>query len=287
MAIESRYSIVVDSTPRICRQAVAWTRCALTLAGIAPDRLQVNVMSSVPAAFTTGMARWGVKCRRLPEGVTAGPLNKIRQLEPGVIPPAPLTVLCDCDTVFTMALPEFDSSSGLFGKLVDIGNPPFHYWRRLFLVSGLRMTDNAVRVARNGRHTYRNNLNGGLYVIREDVREDLFRVWRAFIGTLLANPEYVRPWWYHTDQIAFALACARLELSVDLVDERINYPLHLRPSVGQMSDPPVMLHHHQGLAAGILRYGAHADTVAHGPVQQAVNQVNSVLRRVAWSRFGL
>lgn len=105
MAIESRYSIVVDSTPRICRQAVARTRCALTLAGIAPDRLQVNVMSSVAAAFTAGMPRWGVKFRRLPEGATAGRLNKSQQLEPGVIPLAPLTVLCDCDTVFPDGAP--------------------------------------------------------------------------------------------------------------------------------------------------------------------------------------
>lgn len=124
--MESRYSIVVDSTPRIGRQAVVWTRCALTLAGIPPDQLQVNVMSRVPAALTAGMARWGVECRRLRDhGVMTGPLHKIRQLEPGIILPAPLTVLCDCDTVFTAALPEVASSSGLCGKLVDIGDPPW------------------------------------------------------------------------------------------------------------------------------------------------------------------
>jgi len=285
--MDSRYSIVVDSTPWIRRQAVAWTRCALTLAGIAPDRLHVNVMSSVPNIFTAGMARWGVKCRRLREGFSAGPLNKSRQLEPGVIPRAPLTILCDCDTVFTAALPEFaSSSSGLRGKLVDIGNPPFYYWRTLFLLLGLRMTDDAVRVARNGHHTYRNNLNGGLYIIREDVRDEVFRVWRASIRTLLANPGYVRPWRYHTDQIAFGLACARLGLSVDLVDDRLNYPLHLRP-VGHLSELPVVLHHHQKLAGGILRYGTHGDAEAHGPARQAIEQVNSVLRTVVWSRFGL
>lgn len=38
-------------------------------------------------------------------------------------------------------------------------------------MSGLHMTDDAIWIERNGRHTYRNNLNGGLYVIREDVRE--------------------------------------------------------------------------------------------------------------------
>lgn len=286
--MDSRYSVVVDGTPRICRQAVAWTRCALTLAGIAPDHLQVNVMSSVPAAFTAGMARWGVECRRLRDDrVSAGPLNKIRQLEPGVIPSALLTVLCDCDTVFTAALPEFASSSGLCGKLVDIGNPPLRYWRTLFLVLGLRMTGDAVRVARNGRRTYRNNVNGGLYMIREDVREDLFRAWRAFTGTLLTNPGYVRPWRYHIDQIAFGLACAWLGLTVDLVDDRMNYPLHLRPPAGSVSELPVVLHHHQGLGGGILRYGAHSDAVAHRPVRQTIDQVNSVLRTVAWSRFGL
>lgn len=149
------------------------------------------------------------------------------------------------------------------------------------------MTDHAVRVARNGRCTYRNNLNGGLYVIDEDVREDLFRAWRAFTGTLLANPGYVRPWRYHIDEIAFGLACARLGLSVDLVDDRLNYPLQLRPPTGTVSELAVVLHHHQGLAGGILRYGAHGDAVAHGPVRQTIDQVNSVLRTVAWSRFGL
>jgi len=287
-AMRQSYSIVVDASPRFGRQAVAWVRCALTLARVPPADLQVNVVPGVPDAFVAGMRRWGVPCRRLPQDdLTLGPLNKLRQLRPGALPHAPVTVLCDCDTVFTSTLPDFRAASGISGKLVDIGNPPMRYWRTLFLILGLRVDDDGLRVTRNGRPTYRNNVNGGLYVVPDDVRDELFTAWRGFARTLLTHPDYVRPWRYHTDQIAFGLACARLGVTVNLLADGLNYPLHIRPTDGGPVTPPVVVHHHQGLPRGRLRYGAHRDAAGHEAVRERIDRVNSVLRTVAWSRFGL
>lgn len=287
-AVDQSYSIVVDGSPRFGRQAVAWVRCALTLARVPPADLQVNVVPGVPDAFVAGMRCWGVRCRRLPpDDLALGPLNKLRQLRPGVLPQAPVTVLCDCDTVFTTALPDFGTACGVAGKLVDIGNPPMRYWRTLFLVLGLRVDEEGLRVTRNGRTTYRNNVNGGLYVVPDDVRDELFAAWRGFARTLLAHPDYVRPWRYHTDQIAFGLACARLGVSVNLLADRLNYPLHLLPPDGRPVTAPVVVHHHQGLRRGRLRYGAYRDPAGHEAVRERIDRVNSVLGTVAWSRFGL
>jgi hypothetical protein len=279
------YSVVVDTAPALRRQAVAWAWCGLRLAGLDPRLLQVNVMPGVPGAFMAGMARWGVQCQELaPDARLTGPMNKVRQTS-GVLPEAATTVLCDCDTVFVTALPERARDGEVAAKLVDFGNPALPYWVGLLDRFGLPAPGVGEQAVRTGRTTYRNNVNGGLYLIGESVRAELFTAWREYAHYLVAHVEHLGPWRIHADQIAFGLACARVQFPVRLLDERLNYPMHLPAPSAVLADPPVVLHHHQSLGSGRLEYGPYHGASAHAAVRASVDRVNAVLAEVRWEEF--
>lgn len=111
-------------------------------------------------------------------------------------------------------------------------------WGRVYAALGLDLPTVPV-LATVGNQSMPPYFNAGMVAVRRDA--GLGEVWADCARAIDANPAIgnKRPW---LDQITLPVAVARLGLEVDCLDERFNYPAHLKPLDRQ--NLPYFCHYH-------------------------------------------
>lgn len=112
-------------------------------------------------------------------------------------------------------------------------------WARVYAAFGLDFPSVPVLATVSGE-TMPPYFNAGMIAVRRDA--GLGEVWVDCACAINANPAIgnKRPW---LDQIALPVALAKLGLDFDSLDERFNYPAHLKPI--DVNDLPCFCHYHR------------------------------------------
>src|SRR5262249_49272634 len=100
--------------------------------------------------------------------------------------------------------------------------------------------------------------NGGVYIIPQPLFQKLREAWPRWVRWLLDRSDLIRPFGAFADQIAFAMSCEELGLSVDHLPFELNFDgvSHARGLLrvtGKTEIRPLVLHYHQLDAKGRLR----------------------------------
>lgn len=135
-------------------------------------------------------------------------------------------------------LPRFEQAfNAKPADLHTFGSVPGE-WALVYASLGLDLPTVPVLATVSGQ-TMSPYFNAGMIAVRRDA--GLGDVWVDCARAIDANPAIgnKRPW---LDQIALPVAVARLGLAVDYLDERFNYPAHLKPLDGH--DLPYFCHYH-------------------------------------------
>ncbi len=135
----------------------------------------------------------------------------------------------------------------------------FHGWVQAYRACDSPLDDTRVRATVSGQEMppY---FNAGFVAVNAD--RGLGAAWIACARAIDADPLVPdkRPW---LDQIALPIALARLGLTVDCLDERFNYPAHLKPI--DPRNPPLFVHYH---SPDVLR----AEPLANGVVAELAGE---------------
>lgn len=150
-------------------------------------------------------------------------------------------VFLDSDILCTAPLdPDRDVAGDFSVKPVDFatfaGGPA--EWSRLYRLFGLPEPALRVVATVSGEETWP-YFNAGVIGVRADA--GLARSWAECCRRIDAE-DWVPSRRPHLDQIALPIAAALCGLDVTLLDERLNYPAHLRPLRPTL---PVLCHYHR------------------------------------------
>ncbi len=115
-------------------------------------------------------------------------------------------------------------------------------WQRIYATLGLSPPQLAMTATVSGE-LMPPYFNAGFIAVHRDDAEKLGAAWIAAALTIDDNEEIKnkRPW---LDQIALPVALAKLGLSCTCLDERYNYPAHLKPLTLDPDKLPFFCHYH-------------------------------------------
>jgi hypothetical protein len=242
------WSCVVDDKPEILTSVVPWLATAIELGKIRASQIHlhhVGVLDSEIAAVcrALGIEMYGVEpfARAYPH------TNKIQQCFTA-LPDCKRVILTDVDIVFAAPPPLDEIETSVAGKLVDLPNPSIRILRKVFGAAGLPVPtackSNCADLESTPVEfeTLPGNYNGGLLAIDRDQLQDIGHAWADWARWLMLRVDLLERWSYNLDQIAFCLAVNDLRMTLGLLDDAWNFPLHIEslPSARE----PFILHHH-------------------------------------------
>ncbi|WP_157944592.1 hypothetical protein [Mangrovicella endophytica] len=272
-----RFSCVVDEDPIFTTQAFRWVRSLIELGRVSPQDIAVHYVLGTDrvrlaevfeplcvSLFPVSRMSW-----RLPH------LNKLAQLQSLFLRDADLAVLCDCDTFFLSDPRPYLVKDQLAAAVVDLSNPPLVIWDELLRRAGLTKGRPDVRTGSSDAPTIFENRNGGIYVFPGKRLGEIDEAWRKWVAWLDGQGDILGHFTFHTDQIAFALACLDNDLQPRILPKSLNFPTHLPPEhVGDGA--PIVLHYHRHVdKRGALR------PLGQPTVDRAIAFANSVLAKPA------
>ena len=270
------WSCVVDDTPEIWSSIVPWLATAIGLAGIKPALIHIHHVCSLRREVADLCRELEVNTHAIEPFDPRYPhTNKIRQCTTDFMG-VRRVVLTDVDVAFAKPPPLGEIQAPVAGKIVDRPNPPVDILRDIFAsagVSPLGICKNAYVDSSNVLsefETLLGNYNGGLYVIEREYMGRIAETWTHWARWLVANVHLLGRWTKHTDQVSFCLAVSELRMTVGVLDDAWNFPLHL--NVAASETEPFILHHHARLNDDLrLRQTSAAYT------QEAIRRVNDAI----------
>lgn len=275
------YSCVVDRNPRFLRQAVNLV-LSLRAVGVAPCDILVNL---TPAAevFRESIARFGCTPCSTIYFADGKYCNKVAQLR-NAPDDADFFICCDTDLLFlrNIRLDLVGKEGLVLGKVVDFDNPPID---RLKAVAALFPDLPSIPETNadvNGKPTLCGNFNGGLYILPGRYVRQFSAAWEAEALRLYESAEaqaILSEFGWHTDQISFCFALAKLGLRYETLPIEFNFPLHFpvdRDSIRDAAGVRV-LHYHNAVDENFL---PSAEKVTRPELKVAVAQANDAIRQL-------
>jgi SAM-dependent methyltransferase len=278
------YSFVVDASPLFYWQTWGLVNSLIELAKVSAKQIYVHYTPEVDRAFLNELKAIGVVVRAIERFGDGKYCNKIARLQTEEFTKAKCVFFLDTDTIVLGELSAIYSDRVIKGKIVDLANPELSVLQTIFKEAGFADYPDVCPADYDPNPTFKNNFNGGLYVIPGTLVKQLGERWQYWALWLLDNLEILERVnkQAHVDQISFAMACHELSISVENVGRKYNYPLHLpEDKIGY----PLMLHYHRNISpTGTLEVAGEQDF----EFQQAIADANRLLgssfnNQIFWS----
>lgn len=148
-------------------------------------------------------------------------------------------ILLDSDILCLSAIPADLAHAAVSAKPADVRTwpPDRRIWMRLYDAFALPLPDAVMHATVSGEPMLPYYNSGMVATLHAQPLSNLWADTCRRIDRLACIPQ-TRPW---LDQIALPIAIARLGLEATPVNERLNFPLHLRSLPGEL---PVFCHYH-------------------------------------------
>ena len=276
------FSCVVDDDPRFHFDALRWFATLTGVAGVSSSDLVVNCVGSQSSRALEYLRLAGVGVREIRRfDASSVHCNKIAGALALTAEADDVVVLTDTDVVVLEDVRQIGVPPRTVGfKTVDGPNPPLDVLRRVFddasipyppAVSFDWWFDNP------GEETFETNANGGLYVLRGDLLNELAPQWADWARWLLRRRGILSSWEAHVDQVAMALTLASMQVDPLLLGVRWNFPSHVLEWIPNEVPTPAVIHYHRHVAdSGMLGY------VGVPAVDEAIGRANKAIGAV-WS----
>jgi hypothetical protein len=240
------YSCVIESDPKSLNQVATWITTLLELGGARRSDLLVHVVEGEHSRDIVEYV-WGRGVAVVPvERFGDGPYcNKLRQLRSAALRAGRYAVLCDGALAFCAPIDDWIGVARAAAKPVDLPNPPVAVLERVYRQAGFTRFPAITSCSHGVGRTYANNCNGGLYVLRTDLLDELTPSWEKWALWVLEQRSLLGDQVSHADQISFGLAMWELGETVFPLPAIANYPTHLPVDrYDPATDPPAVLHYH-------------------------------------------
>lgn len=250
----ARYSCLVDAGPKFVYQLWIWATTLVRCAGVSPADLYVLLVHrDAPNAAAEEFLRGeGIAFSYVRPFGDGGPAtrfcNRLRQLESPVLREREYVVLCDTDLAFLSALDPWIGLGTFCIKEVDFPNPPLALHEALYRRAGFDRLPDRKRCSFGGAETFVTNCNGGVYIVRTAIFDDLLPRWTRWISWVLEQRDLLGHYTLHVSQISFSLAVWEMGEPIVPLPLIANFPTHaLRSQYDPHNDVPLVLHYHDRL----------------------------------------
>ena len=245
------YSCVVDPSPKFDAQLRVWITTLVEFAGLSASDLFVHVVrrDSGSPALERYLGARGIAFRYTEPFADGRFCNKLEQLNTPALRERDFAVLCDTDIAFLSALDPWIGLGSICAKEVDFPNPPVELLEPLYRRAGFAQFPERKRCSFADAETYVNNCNGGVYILRTAIFDDLLARWKRWVFWVLDQADLLGRYVLHVSQIAFSLAVWEMGEDVIPLPKIANFPTH---APVQLYDPhndvPLALHYHDRVA---------------------------------------
>jgi hypothetical protein len=235
-------------------QLAIWVTTLIELGGVPVTDLFVHVLDGEHGTDVVDLlSERGIAFAPMPRFGDGRFCNKVRQLRTAALRERPYVALCDTDLAFAGNLDRWVGLARAAGKPVDGPNPPVEMLEALYRRAGFNRFPERTRCAHADAPTYANNFNGGVYLLRSDLLDELSPLWEKWALWSLEQHSVLGSQVAHADQISFGLAMWELGEPVAQLPSAANFPLHLAEHRYEADpEPPVVLHYHKRVTAGGL-----------------------------------
>lgn len=263
-------SCVVDSHPQFQLELFRWFATATECAGIPANRLVVHAVAPGDGEVVQFVKEMGVRVEVIEPFDQRSPhCNKIAGVQALAMHAAALSgpvALTDTDMLI-MSDPTSLSTGGgkLFGKSVDLANPPLEMLTEIFRIAGVPLPSETP----DKIPTLSGNLNGGLYVLDGVDLPRVSEAWARWAKWILDRPNLLGPYQFHVDQVAMCLSLAEEEMEVGLLDLAWNLPTHLEDWLPRELEAPKIVHYHRRVTTTGL-----VEQVGHPTVDEQIARAN-------------
>ncbi|MFD2672020.1 hypothetical protein [Marinicrinis sediminis] len=268
------YSCVVDINPRFHYQCWLWVHSLLEMASVPPSHIWVQYIEGVDEAFLSKLGSLGVRLKKIDKFGDGKYCNKISQLSNEALMEADMIILMDTDMIVTQDFSCEMDPNCVSGKIVDFSNPEISILDKIFSAAGIfTVFENRLTDLDKG-WTYSANFNGGLYVIPRHFIKQIFQTWKKRALWLLEHKflhEVGRG--VHVDQVSFCMAIHELNIPIEHLDRKFNYPIHANFTKDSV---PIVFHYHAELSTvGLLNL----DPNSTAEYKQMVRKANLFIQK--------
>ena len=217
----------------------------------------------------------GIAFRYTPPFADGRFCNKLEQLDTAALRERDFAVLCDTDIAFLAALDPWIGLGAICAKEVDFPNPPLELLELLYRRAGFTRFPERKRCSFADAETYVNNCNGGVYVLRTAIFDELLPRWKRWVFWVLDQRDLLGRYVLHVSQISFSLAVWEMGEDVVPLPKIANFPTHVPVELyDPHNDVPLVLHYHD-------RVGADGALLPVGVaiIDRQIARVNAVIAR--------
>lgn len=242
------YSLVIDAAPRFPYQAWHLVHSLLDTGSAEPADIYVHATLETPDDILDIFSALGCRTRRLSRFGDGAFCNKAAQWDGMADATASYLVFLDTDMIALSDCRRFLPPDAVFGKVVDLENPPIETLDAIFDAAGFVGRPRRCKVDAGEAETYQGNWNGGFYAIPRHFAADLFASWKKWALWLIDNIELLRRVnrEAHIDQVSFCMALFESKPPSALAPANVNYFVHFQaPHRYFDADRPIaLLHYH-------------------------------------------
>jgi len=279
------YSCVVDSSPVFYYQTWNLVNSLLKNGKVKASQIFVHYTEDVEKFFITEILSIGVNIIPIKKFGDGKYCNKIAQLSTEKFRNSECVYFLDSDMIILDDLTAIYKPNHISGKVVDFPNPELGLLKSLFQLAGFdSFPEICTTDCDETSQTFKNNLNGGLYVIPGSIIETLNVFWKKWALFLLNNIKLLEDVGKqnHVDQISFAMASFELSIPIAHVDKSYNYPVHIKTKKLGFA---VILHYHRELSkVGLIKDDLDGDEAFMSSVKKANSTIaNAFNNKIFWS----
>ena len=263
------YSCVVDASTVFYWQTWNLVNSLIKLAQVSPAQIFVHYTPEVDPLFIRELNKIEVNLKPIKRFGDGKYCNKIAQLSTKEFATATGVFLLDTDMVALEELAELYTPNTICGKIVDLANPQLSVLKNIFRQAGFKKFPALRRVDYQFKNTFKNNFNGGLYVVPGTLIDTLRERWMHWALWLLDNLDLLIKVnkQAHVDQISFAMATHELSVKTKNVGRKYNYPIHLPQA---KKGYPKLIHYHRNISpTGNLEVNGRMDRKFQSAVKDA------------------
>jgi len=247
---------VVEPQPKYVNQLAIWVTTLVELGGVPEADLFVHVLDGEHAGDVVELlSERGIAYAPMERFGDGRFCNKVGQLRTAALREREYVALCDTDLAFAGNLERWTGLARAAGKPVDGPNPPVEMLEELYRRAGFTSFPERTRCAHANAPTFANNCNGGVYLLRSDLLDELAPLWEKWALWVLEQQPVLGSQVTHADQISFGLATWELGEPVAQLPPAANFPTHLAlHRYDPDPEPPAVLHYHKRVtSSGLLQ----------------------------------
>lgn len=233
------YSAVVEASSEYFQQArrLVWS---LTNEAMVPVD-QIVLHSIAPIERMRYFTSMGVRVVQVPPFPENPWCNKLQQFENLLKQDFFDVVLLDTDTLVLEEPPRAGYRS-VSAKPVDFSNPPTDILMQIYNDAGIEWSSGYSDI--DGSLTAYANANGGVYVMDRQCLLEISDRWIHWANWLMERRSVFGQFWWHIDQVSFAMAVSETGVDFKELDRRYNFPTQNHQQGMELDRIPAILHYH-------------------------------------------